>query len=88
MLLRYPNLLTAGVLLLSMGGIGASALPQLDRQESTVERVQYSDGGRCFNRCVYGRTVRRCQSAERSERENCCSVACDRRNNLYYRGWY
>ena len=55
---------------------------------SILDRVQYDDGGSCFNRCVSGRTARRCQSAEREERQNCCSWACNRRNNWHYRSWY
>ena len=87
MLMRYPNLLTAGVLLLSMGGIAASALPPFDgRPESTVEQVQYNDGGRCFNQCVTGRLFRSCQTASEGKVQNCCSEACTRLKNQSYPG--
>jgi hypothetical protein len=85
MLMRHPNLLTAGVLLLSMGGIAASALPHLDgRPESAVERVQLNDGGRCFNQCVIGRIFRSCQTASEGKTQNCCSDACTKFNNRVY----
>ena len=91
-MLRIPSLLVAGALLLSVGSMGVNAEPRsasvvIGERQSLIDRVQFNDGGRCFNRCVYGSAVRRCQSAESSERENCCSVACNRRNNGYYR-WY
>ena len=91
-MLRIPSLLVAGVVLLSVGSIGVNAEPRgasvVGERQSILDRVQYDDGGRCFNRCVSGRTVRRCQSAESSERENCCSWACNRRNNWSDRSWY
>jgi hypothetical protein len=91
-MLRIPSLLVAGVLLLSMAGVAANAEPRsasvVGERQSILDRVQYDDGGRCFNRCVSGNAVRRCQSAERAERQNCCSWACNRRNNWHYRSWY
>jgi hypothetical protein len=84
---RIPSLLTAGVLLLSIGSIVASAMP---RSEGTVGRpttsdlnlVQYNDGGRCFNTCISGRIFRRCQIESDGEKENCCNRVCNRLNNL------
>lgn len=84
---RLPGLLTVGVLLLSMGSIGALAAP---RSEWVIGRpatadlnlAQYDDGGRCFNTCVAGRIFQRCQvAAPDSDTASCCSLACNRLNN-------
>ena len=89
-MLRIPSLVIAALLLLSVGSIGVSAEPRgasvVGAPQSILDPVQYDDGGRCFNRCVSGRAVRRCQSVESSDKESCCSWACNRRNN--FRSWY
>ena len=89
-MLRILSLLSAGLLLLSIEGIGANAEPRsasvVGPPQSILEPVQYEDSGRCFNRCVSGRIIRRCQTVESSDKESCCSWACNRRNN--YRSWY
>ena len=90
-MLRIPSLLIAGLLVLSIESIGVNAEPRgassvVGEPQSIIDPVQYDDGGRCFNRCVSGRTARRCQSAESSDKESCCSWACNRRNN--YRSRY
>jgi hypothetical protein len=86
----------ACVLALAMGGIDANAEPQRASvvgerqrtQQSIIDRAQFDDGGRCFNLCFSGRTARRCQAVERSEKANCCNSICDRRNNWFDRSWY
>jgi hypothetical protein len=82
---KLVSLLTVGVLL-GLGSIGASAAP---RSEWVIGRpvtadlglVQYRDGGRCFNTCISGRIFRRCQVASEGDKENCCSLTCNRLNN-------
>jgi hypothetical protein len=83
---RTASLLILGVLLLGVGSIGATASP---RSEWVVGRpltadlspAQYRDRGRCFNTCIAGRILRRCQVAGEGVKENCCNVSCNRLNN-------
>jgi hypothetical protein len=82
---RIPSLLAVGALLLSLGSVGAGAQPRGDgvigAPQSVIDRVQYDDGGRCYNRCISGTVFRRCQSDYKGERENCCNLICNRINN-------
>jgi hypothetical protein len=79
--------LAAGALLLSAVG-SANALPRsdwVDRPVTTLDQVQFYDGGRCYNSCVSGRIFNRCQADSRFEnRETCCNVVCNRVNNDGY----
>jgi hypothetical protein len=91
-MLRIPSPLAVGVLLLSIGSTGAGAESSsgwvVGEPQSTIDRVQYDDGGRCYNRCVSGRVFRRCQTDPRAETESCCNLACNRLNNrFFYDGW-
>jgi len=87
-MLKVPRVLIAGALLLTVGGISASALPtsgtRIIAPAIGVDSVQYQDGGRCFNRCVRGSIFRRCQTEPEARRENCCNLACNRFNNPYW----
>jgi hypothetical protein len=87
-MIRLPGLLAAGMLL-SVGTVSALALPALARQvdrPAAVDLIQYNDGGRCYNRCVSGRSFRRCATAsDEGGRASCCSTACNRFQNLYGR---
>jgi len=79
--------LATGVLLWSIGSMSVSALPTSGVRvdpSSAVDLVQY-EGGRCFNRCVSGRSFRRCQNDSEAKRESCCNIACNRFNNRFYR---
>jgi hypothetical protein len=91
-MLRISGVLVASVLALSMGGIGVNAEPQrasvTGERQSVIDRAQFDDGGRCFNLCFSGRTARRCQVVESSEKANCCNWVCNRRNNWFDRSWY
>ena len=82
-MLKVSGLLAAGALLLSVGSMGASALPpngaRIGAPATTVDLVQYGSS-RCFNRCISGRIYRRCQNDPEARKESCCSVAC----NWYY----
>jgi hypothetical protein len=85
---RIPSLLTVGMLLLSMGSLGANAQPRSPWRDAgpgmAIHRVQYNDGGRCFNSCISGRIFHRCQADAEAERENCCNRVCNRLNNDNY----
>jgi hypothetical protein len=84
---RIASLLAVGALLLSVGSVGARAQPSgesvIGARQSAIDRVQYGDGGRCYNRCISGTVFRRCQSDYRGERENCCNLICNRINNWF-----
>jgi hypothetical protein len=82
----HAKTLLAAALLLSLGSLGATAQLLGDRAsrlpQSPIDRVQYDDGGRCYNSCISGRVFRRCQADERyANKENCCNVVCNRLNN-------
>jgi len=83
-----PSLLVAGMLL-SAGATSASAEPRspliTGERQSIINRVQLDDGGRCFNRCMIGLAHSGCQADPEGKRQNCCSSACTRQNNEYYR---
>jgi hypothetical protein len=88
-MLRYPmGLLAAGALVLGVGAAGANAMPRSEwtgRPLTTLDRVQFNDGGRCYNSCVSGRIFNRCQADPRFEnKETCCNVVCNRVNNDTY----
>jgi hypothetical protein len=91
-MLRIRRLLVAGLLLTSMGGMPVSAEPSsafLGERQSILDPVQYDDGGRCFNRCISGKAVRRCRLGSNADKENCCNLECNRRNNWFYsHRWY
>lgn len=83
---RISGLLAVGTLLLGIGGVSASAPTNPGSQVATsaiVNLAQY-DGGRCFNSCLSGRILRRCQNEPEARRENCCNLACNRFNNWTY----
>jgi hypothetical protein len=87
-MLRIPSLLAVAVLLLSIGSLGATAEPRsqwvIGEPQSTIDRVQFNDGGRCYNSCITGRIFYRCQADPAGETENCCNRVCNRLNNDYY----
>jgi hypothetical protein len=85
---RIVSTVIAGVLLLGVGSIGASAMPRSEWMigrpvTAELNLAQYNDRGRCFNTCVSGRIFRRCQVDGEGERENCCNVSCNRINNWF-----
>jgi hypothetical protein len=85
---RTSSLLVASVLL-GIGSIGVSAEPRsasiVGEPQSMIDRVQYDNGVRCFNQCVYGSIFQNCQTAPEGKTQNCCSEACTRLNNQSYR---
>jgi hypothetical protein len=88
-MLRIPSLLAVAVLLLSIGSLGASAEPRSQwvvggPRSPAFDRVQYNDGGRCYNSCISGRIFYRCQADPEAEKENCCNRICNRINNDNY----
>jgi hypothetical protein len=88
-MLKLSGLLAAGTLLVGLVSVGASVPTSAGSQVVStpiVNLAQYDGGGRCFNRCVYGRLFRRCQNDPQSKRENCCNLACNRFENWRYFG--
>jgi hypothetical protein len=87
-MLRIPSLLAVALLLLSTASLRAGAEPRsqwvVGEPQSTIDRVQFNDGGRCYNSCISGRIFFRCQSDPDGEKENCCNRLCTRLNNDYY----
>jgi len=85
---RIVSLLTVALLLLVLGNSVAGAAPRSEwligrpaTADLNLNLAQYSDSGRCFNTCVAGRIFNRCQVTSEGDKENCCSLACNRFNN-------
>ena len=87
-MLRMSILLAVAVLVMSTASLRAGAEPRsqwvVGEPGSTIDRVQFNDGGRCYNSCITGRIFYRWQADPNGEKENCCNRVCNRLNNDYY----
>lgn len=78
-MLKVSGLIAAAAVLLSIGSMGARALPtdaaRLSGPAIGVELVQYRSA-RCFNLCMAGRVYRRCGKEPEGQMAGCCSSRC------------